>query len=139
MTDGAFSPRARAAIIEAGHGRCVGCGRPDVTTQHRRGRRMGGTSDHAIGHPSNGVPLCGDGVRGCHGWAEHNPTDAELLGWRLAPGADQLVAPWWDRVYGWRRWTADGFLTYVDEVEELDRLEERTEALRRFRLARGIA
>lgn len=100
---------------------------------------MGGTSDHAIGHPSNGVPLCGDGVRGCHGWAEHNPTDAELLGWRLAPGADQLVAPWWDRVYGWRRWTADGFLTYVDEVEELDRLEERTEALRRFRLARGIA
>ena len=135
---GVFNPAARAAIIEAGHGRCVGCGRPDVTTQHRRARGMGGTSKVTIGHPANGVPLCGDGVRGCHGWAEHNPTDARLLGWALAPGQDPLEAPWWDRVYGWRRWTEDGFLEYVDP--ELDLLDPmlRAEALVRYRQARPL-
>jgi hypothetical protein len=137
MTDaGVFSPAARAAIIEAGHGRCVGCGAEPVTTQHRRARGMGGTSRVALGHPANGVPLCGDGTRGCHGWTEHHPTDAALLGWRLTHGEDPLVAPWWDRVYGWRRWTDDGFLVYVDEVEDLDRLEQRSAALARFRRAR---
>lgn len=136
MTDaGVFSPAARAAIIEAGHGRCIGCGRPDVTTQHRRARGMGGTSDTGIGHPANGVPLCGDGVRGCHGWAEHNPTDAALLGWRLVTGEDPLVAPWWDRAYGWRRWTADASLVYVDP-DELDRLDERRAAVCRYKFAR---
>lgn len=133
--DGVFNPAARAAIIEAGHGRCIGCGRPDVTTQHRRARGMGGTSDVSIGHPANGVPLCGDGVSGCHGWAEHNPADAALLGWRLVSGEAATGAPWWDRVYGWRRWTDDGYLEYVDP-SELDRQDERAEAVRRFRLAR---
>lgn len=136
--DGVFSPAARAAIIEAGHGRCVGDGRPDVTTQHRRARGMGGTSDVTIGHPANGVPLCGDGVRGCHGWAEHNPDDAALLGWRLVAGELATVAPWWDRSYGWRRWTPDGFLEYVDVVEDLDRVPERLAALERYRLARPL-
>lgn len=137
--DGVFSQAARAAIIEAGHGRCIGDGRPDVTTQHRRARGMGGTSDVAIGHPANGVPLCGDGVRGCHGWAEHNPIDAALLGWRLVAGELATVAPFWDRLYGWRRWTADGFLEYVDIVEDLDRVAERLAALARFQLARPPA
>ena len=134
--DGVFSPTARAAIIEAGHGRCIGDGRPDVTTQHRRARGMGGTSDVAIGHPANGVPLCGDGVRGCHGWAEHNPIDAALLGWRLVAGELATVAPFWDRTYGWRRWTADGFLEYVDQAEDLDLVPQRLAALARFQLAR---
>lgn len=145
--DGVFSPAARAAILEAGHGRCVGCGRPDVTTQHRRARGMGGTSDVSIGHPANGVPLCGSGTTGCHGWAESHPTDAALLGWRLVHGEAALEAPWWDRVYGWRRWVEDlepgpatiprgrAFvgLVYVDEVEDLDRLEERRAALDSYR------
>lgn len=149
---GVFSPAARAAIIELGHGRCLGDGRPDVTTQHRRARGMGGTSNVTIGHPANGVPLCGDGVRGCHGWAEHNPTDARLLGWALAPGEDALAAPFYDHVYGWRRWAqedgtkvTDGrrppfvFTVYVDELEDLDRREERAAALARYRLARPDA
>lgn len=139
MTDaGVFNPAARAAILEAGNGRCVACGRPDVTTQHRRARGMGGTSEVSIGHPANGVPLCGDGVRGCHGWAEHHPHDAELLGYRLAPGARALEAPFWTR-YGWRRWHVgpDGFpsIVYVDELEDLDRVEERRAAIVRYRLA----
>jgi hypothetical protein len=141
--DGTFNPAARATILEAGHGRCVGCGAPDVSCQHRRARGMGGTTSVTIGHPANGVPLCGGalaGVRGCHGWAEHQPTDAALLGWRLLPGEDPLVAPWWDRVYGWRRWVVepDGFvsLVFVDPETELDRLPLRANALARFRVAR---
>lgn len=149
---GVFNPTARAAILELGHGRCLGCGRPDVTTQHRRGRRMGGTSDLAIGHPANGVPLCGDGVRGCHGWAEHHPTDARLLGWALAPGEHPLEAPFYCRLYGWRRWAeevdggkvTDGrrppfvFTMFVDDELDLDRAEERAAALSRYRVARPL-
>lgn len=139
MSDaGVFNPAARAAIIEAGHGRCVGCGRPDVTCQHRRARGMGGTSDVVIGHPANGVPLCGDGVRGCHGWAEKNPRDARLLGWALAPGQDALEAPFYDRVYGWRRWTAEAMLEYVDPVLDLLDLDDRLAALARYRVARPL-
>lgn len=147
---GVFNAHARAAILELGHGRCLGCGRPDVTTQHRRPRGMGGTSDVAIGHPANGVPLCGDGVRGCHGWAEHHPTDARLLGWALAPGEHALTAPFWDLLYGWRRWAeedgakvTDGrrppfvFTLYVD-AEEVDRPLERGDALIRYRTARPL-
>lgn len=137
MSAGEFSDAARAAIIEAGHGRCVGCGASDVTTQHRRARGMGGTSDRAVGSVANGVPLCGDGVRGCHGWAEHNPTDAALMGWRLVAGEDAEEAPWWDRVYGWRVWHLEegtGFpdLLYVDVDEDLDRADERLAAVARF-------
>lgn len=149
---GVFGPAARAAIIELGHGRCLGCGRTDVTTQHRRARGMGGTSDVTIGHPANGVPLCGDGVRGCHGWAERHPTDARLLGWALAPGEHALEAPFWDRLYGWRRWAeedggkvTDGrrppfvFTLYVDEDDDLDRRLERLAAIDRYRVARPLA
>lgn len=137
MTDGAFSDAARAAILEAGHGRCVGCGRQDVTTQHRRARGMGGTSSAAIGSVANGVPLCGSGTTGCHGWAEHHPDDAALMGWRLVAGEDAEEAPWWDRVYGWRVWHLEegtGFpeLIYVDEAEDLDRVEERRAAVSRY-------
>lgn len=135
---GVFNPAARAAIIEAGGGRCVGCGRPDVTCQHRRARGMGGTSEASIGHPANGVPLCGDGVRGCHGWTEANPRDARLLGWALAPGEDPLEAPYFDRLYGWRRWTVDAVLEYVDPEEDLLDLEDRLAAVARYRAARPL-
>lgn len=144
VTDGAFNPAARAAIYTAGLDRCAGCGRPDLSAQHRRGRGMGGTSDVTIGHPANGVPLCGGalaGVMGCHGWAERHPLDAELLGWRLSPGTPALGAPWYCHPWqGWRAWVeVDGMphTAYVD-VDELDRLDERLEALARMRLARPL-
>lgn len=150
---GVFGLAARAAIIELGHGRCLGCGRTDVTTQHRRARGMGGTSDVTIGHPANGVPLCGSGNTGCHGWAESHPHDARLLGWALAPGEEALVAPFWDRLYGWRRWAeepldgkvTDGrtppfvFTLYVDEDLDLDARPERLAAIDRYRVARPAA
>ena len=163
MTDaGAFNPAARAAIYLAGLDGCAGCGRPADSAQHRRARGMGGTSDVTIGHPANGVPLCGGqlaGVLGCHGWAERNPVDAELLGWRLAPGDSALGSPWWSQ--RWEAWLAwdevdpvdvyeggkpEPVLTlpacpvvrFVDVVEDLDRVEERLAALARMRLARPL-
>ncbi len=124
-----FSPATRAAIYQAGDGRCIGCGRADVTAQHRRRRGMGGSKDPLISTPANGVPLCGSGTTGCHGWTERHPLDARLLGWALEAHEDQLAAPFWTR-FGWRRWVRDevrGFTlavvyltAYVDPTE-LDR------------------
>lgn len=138
MTLGAFDDRARAAIYEVGGGRCIGCGDPNVTAQHRRARGMGGTSDVTRGHPANGVPLCGSGTTGCHGWTEAHPDEARLLGWRLDPGQDALGSPFWTR-YGWKAWGEDReavygittravaetmrfpFVVYVDEDDLDDR------------------
>jgi hypothetical protein len=164
MTDaGAFNPAARAAIYHATLDRCAGCGRAgDLSAQHRRARGMGGTSDVTIGHPANGVALCGGqlaGVRGCHGWAERNPTDAELLGWRLAPGVEALGSPFYAHPWGtWLAWDEDGpvevyeassatpvdvlpacpVVRFVDLVEDLDRPLERFAAVERMRLARPL-
>ena len=140
MSKGEFPERARKAIYEVGLGRCIGCGRTDLTAQHRRARGMGGTSDVSLGHPANGVPLCGDGVRGCHGWAEKNRDHARLLGWLLEPQQPAVGTPFWSRVWGWRAWHVDdtGFpsVVYVDEDEDLDRVEERRAAIAAFHRAR---
>lgn len=134
MTAGAFAPEARAAIYEVGQGRCIGCGRVDVTAQHRRARGMGGNRRPEISLPSNGLPLCGSGTSGCHGWTERHPIPGALLGWRLEPGQDG-TAPFWTR-FGWRRWWSDDDaffgVEYVD-VTELDRQLEREGALAAYR------
>lgn len=133
MADGAFDSFARAAIYEAGAGRCIGCGSSQITAQHRRARGMGGTRLVGIGMAANGVPLCGSGVAGCHGWAEHNPTEAELLGWRLDRSGD-AADPFWT-MFGWRRWHVDddGFpsVQYVD-TDDLDRHPERVAAIEAY-------
>ena len=132
MSAGAFTPAARAAIYQAGDGRCAGCLTVSpLTAQHRRARGMGGTTRAAAGHPANGVPLCGSGTTGCHGWTEHNPATATLLGWRLEAGQDPLVAPWWAQTYGWRRWTLDQLTVYVDR-DDLDQAEARAGAVRAY-------
>lgn len=138
MSGGAFTDAARAAILAVTDGRCAGCGRTSpLTCQHRRARGMGGTSRLAIGHPANGVALCGSGTTGCHGWTEHHPTLAGLLGWRLGPDEDPLAAPFWLGQYGWRRYTvADDradltpvlLHTYVD-WSDLDQRDARHLAL----------
>ena len=143
VSESAFNDRARAAIYEIGQGRCIGCGRTDLTAQHRRARMMGGRHGKAAavsGHPANGVPLCGDGVRGCHGWAESHRHDARLLGWLLEEHQPALGTPFWSRIWGWRAWAEDEdgcpVVVYVDEDEDLDRVEERLAALARFRMDR---
>jgi hypothetical protein len=85
---------------------------------------MGGTSRQELALAVNGVPLCGSGTTGCHGWAEGHPLLAELLGWRLLGG--DWTEPFWTR-FGWRQWVlVDGIplVRYVDD-DELDRPYER--------------
>lgn len=125
---GAFTPAARAAILAVTGGRCAGCDRPGpLTCQHRRARGMGGS--RTAGDPRNGLPLCGSGTTGCHGWAEEHPRDAALLGWRLTWG-DTLDAPFWTAQWGWRRYLdGPGLLHGHVEPGELDRGDERTMAL----------
>jgi hypothetical protein len=139
MAAGAFSPATRAAIYQVSDGRCIGCGRTDLTAQHRRARGMGGNRDPLIAAAPNGLPLCGSGTTGCHGWTERHPVLAELLGWRLVGMQDALDAPFWTR-FGWRIWLATrmnpdspDFYTvgYVD-VDELDRHDERAAAVQEF-------
>lgn len=137
MGDGAFSQVVRRALMVACEGRCVGCGATSPTTlQHRRARGMGGTSSTAVGSPANALVLCGSGTTGCHGWAEAHPVEAELLGWRLAPGVEADGAPWWHRFYGWVCWRVDetGFLTrgWMDDGE-VDRFEARKAAVASYR------
>lgn len=136
MTGGAFSPAARDAILNAsGDRRCAGCGNPQVTTQHRRARGMGGTRRDELGQAVNGVPLCGDGVRGCHGWAESLPVVAGLLGWRLSVLEDPLVEPFWTRLLGWRRWVLDDGVPLTVSVfeDELDSPDARSIAVEQLR------
>ena len=111
---GDFSDEARAAIYEAAGWRCVGCGNNSpLTCQHRIARGMGGTSNALIGHPTNGVALCGSGSTGCHGWAEANPVHALDLGWRVNRHGIPHIVPWWTR-YGWRQWQSDLTVMAVD-------------------------
>jgi 5-methylcytosine-specific restriction protein A len=139
VTAGAFSPGTRAAIYQVNDGRCIGCGRTDLTAQHRRARGMGGSRDPLISKAPNGVPLCGSGNTGCHGWTEDHPTPAELLGWRLVGMQDALEEPFWTR-FGWRRWLAtrmtpdsDDFYTvgFVD-IDDLDRYPLRIDAIAEY-------
>lgn len=51
---------------------CARCGKPAQGWQHRVSAGRGGPTDRF-----NCVPLCGDGTRGCHGWAEANPAAAQ--------------------------------------------------------------
>ena len=51
---------------------CVRCGQRAASWHHRLPAGRGGPTDRF-----NCVPLCGDGTRGCHGWAEANPNAAE--------------------------------------------------------------
>lgn len=53
---------------------CVRCGRQAHSWQHRVSAGRGGPTDRF-----NCVPLCGDGTRGCHGWAEANPVAAQAV------------------------------------------------------------
>lgn len=132
MSDGSFSPGARAAIYEVGGGRCIGCGNTNLSAQHRHARGKGGTSRAVIGSPANGLPLCGGalaGVTGCHGFAEHHPDIARLLGWRV--DGDPTGVPFWTR-FGWYAWVQENdgcwLVAYVDP-SDLDRAAEREAAV----------
>ena len=72
---------ARAGMGDPQMARCERCGqREPLSMHHRHKRGQGGTWA-----PSNIVVVCGDGTTGCHGWIEHNATNANAEGWHLRP------------------------------------------------------
>lgn len=72
--------RTRALVLARCGGLCERCGVSGYTVHHRLKKGQGGSWSG-----SNCVALCGDGVRGCHGWTEGNPTDAWKEGWHVRP------------------------------------------------------
>jgi hypothetical protein len=66
------------AIHTRDGGKCCGCGGHARSVQHRI---HGNRSDN---RPSNLLSFCGDGVTGCHGYAEHHRAEARLWGWEVS-------------------------------------------------------
>lgn len=80
--------KCRELVRERSEGLCERCGLAGHSVHHRRKRSHGGPWD-AI----NCVMVCGDGVRGCHGWIEHNPNAAHDEGFHVRPWEDEREVP----------------------------------------------
>ena len=73
--------KCRKIVTERSEGFCERCCYgAALTVHHRKKRSQGG-----LWSPDNCVAVCGDGVRGCHGWIEHNPNDAADEGFHVRP------------------------------------------------------
>jgi 5-methylcytosine-specific restriction endonuclease McrA len=74
--------KERACVVD-GWPRCERCGSvtEDLSLHHRRKRSQ--LPKDRLWELSNCVILCGDGVRGCHGWVEHNPDAAREEGFHV--------------------------------------------------------
>lgn len=97
----------RRACKARDRGRCVRCGAPAESLQHRTPRGMGGTRDETINDLSNLLSVCGDGTRGCHGWMESYRTTARITGYLVRRGVDPQTAPVLT-VDGWQLFGNDG-------------------------------
>lgn len=79
----------RAAVRARSEGACeLGCGRRAQSFGHRKRRAKQGTWS-----PTNGVDLCGDGTRGCHGLLTSYPAFARAGGWEVDSWADPETVP----------------------------------------------
>lgn len=90
--------------------RCERCGSSAQGSLQHRIKRSHGGEWSAV----NIVWLCGDGTRGCHGWVERHPIEAEPDGWALPSfRIPELVAI---RHYLWGRvlLTPDGMYRTVE-------------------------
>lgn len=70
LTRGGGRCEATTPNCVAPGGVLLGMQRGQVSIQHRRARGSGGTRDGEVHCLGNLLLLCGDGVRGCHGWVE---------------------------------------------------------------------
>ena len=85
---------ARATV--GGVTRCERCGAYGLLTLHHR-RKRSHLPRIRYWEPSNCVMLCGDGVRGCHGWVENHPQLAAGEGfhvWAHQEPGEVLVTLW---------------------------------------------
>ena len=78
----------RLLVRERSDGLCERCGQVGHTVHHRRKRSAGGPWSG-----SNCVLLCGDGVRGCHGRAEHYPNAMREEGFHVRSYEDEHKIP----------------------------------------------
>lgn len=81
--------RTRALVAERSGGWCEICGVMRAESVHHRRKRSQGGPWSA----SNCVHVCGDGVRGCHGWVEHHPHAAHEKGFHLEHGEKPAETP----------------------------------------------
>lgn len=72
----------------------------DLSLHHRRKRSH--LPKVRMWEPSNCVMLCGDGVRGCHGYAEANPLLARQQGWHVRSFEEARDVP--VRLWHMRHW-----------------------------------
>lgn len=102
----------RLEVLARDEGRCVRCGAhvadpldgtpwAQWSIQHRKPRGAGGTKDPAINAIENLIVLCGDGVRGCHGWVESNRVESRRLGYSVPQWQDPAVVPVAHRTWVW--------------------------------------
>lgn len=56
--------------------------------------------------------LCGDGVRGCHGWVTANPNAAAEEGWHVRPWQESLEIPVLYHGSRFARLTIEGMVDY---------------------------
>lgn len=102
--------KTRAGLGDPDDARCERCGAPPpLTMHHRRNRSQGGQWV-----PSNIVALCGDGVRGDHGWVGAHPAEANVQGWSLRGGDDPLLVPIFHyAMQSWVQLDDDGMIIIV--------------------------
>ena len=95
-------------------GMCERCTRGGaVTLHHRRNRSQLHKSRHW--EPANCVMLCGDGVRGCHGWVTVRPTAAHAEGWHVKPWEEPQDVPVYWRGYRWVLLDSDGGMSDAEK------------------------
>lgn len=103
----------RTAVYRRDRERCVACGSPHLTFQHRRAVGMGGSKIQPS--PVDGLSLCGV----CNEACEHaNQTLALVNGWKVRRWADPMKVPYFDR---------------------MDRLWFRVEGVERFEISALVA
>lgn len=74
----------RKLVAARSGGQCEMCGMARAESVHHRRKRSQGGPWSA----TNCVAVCGDGLRGCHGWIEGHPAMSAAAGFHLCPGDD---------------------------------------------------
>ena len=62
--------------------------------------------------------LCGDGVRGCHGWVTANPKAASEEGWHVKPWQEAADVPVFYRQSSWVLLRPDGTYTHYGDSHD---------------------
>lgn len=91
-----MSQKAVLRIVAArSGGQCERCSGKGHSLHHLKNRSQGGQWS-----PSNCVWLCGDGTRGCHGWATSHPTAAWTEGFHVKPWERPGARPIMSQLHG---------------------------------------